>query len=212
MKTNQWMTLLAVTAAAQIGFAKTEVSDQLERLKTNQENSEHNLKQYETNQKIVEQNLSEVNVSVEQLKTNKAHVKKSQKSAAENEKVIDKAVGDIKVEVDKEKKLMSDEQLKLAEVEKLAEKLRANLALREQNIATYNARVQELQQTKATLGEREKAVADLDQALEVKYQQAMNEHKEWSGKQKAYADEVAKWKKNRNDSEQMHKNFDRLKN
>lgn len=197
---------------AQLSFAKTEINDQLERLKTNQENSEHNLKQYEINQKIVEQNLDEVNKAVEQLKTNKAHVKKSQKSVAENEKIIDKAVADIQRESEKEKRSMTDEQAKLAEVEKLAEKLRANIALREQNIAAYNARVQELNQTKGTLGEREKAVAELDQALEVKYQQAMNEHKEWSGKQKAYSEEVAKWKKNRNDSEQMHKNFERLKN
>jgi chromosome segregation ATPase len=192
-------------------WGKTDVMQQLDRLKENQENSQHNLEQYEGNLKVVEKNLEEVNKAIEQLKGYKTQVKKSKKSVAESEKVIDTTVADIKKEVDKEQKSIQEEEAKMAEVEKIIQRLKTNLEQRQKNLATYKARTDELLTMKSSMGDREKSVNDLDLALDGKYQQAVAQQKEWTDKQKGYNEEIGKWKKYRSESEQMHKNFQRLK-
>lgn len=208
---TQLAVYLVVAAFAVQASAKTNVQQKVEQLKGNTEASKINLKQYEDNLKIVDENLSENAKAIKSLQVQRTSLQKQQTETAKGKAGVDAVKKQLTGYIATEQKALETEKKQIADLEKALETLRANAQVRENNIAEYNQRMTNIDTEMAAWAEKNQSIVELDKDLSAKEKEALADRASWTAKKATYTDEVAKWKKQVRVSERQHESFSKLK-
>lgn len=214
MNRTKWIAsgILGISSLFCFGLAsaETDVEAQLQRLKTNMENSQKNYEQYRKNLDVVSQNIKESEKAIQDLKKLKLDLSANSNKVEENKKALDKAklqVLDLKA---KEKLKLEQEGKQLAELEAVMKKLQGNMKQREINLATYDAKVGEIENEKMDWDNQKKSMAELDGKISEKEKLAQVERQKWQAKKSDYSKETAKWETTKKSSSENYAKYKRL--
>src|SRR5665213_3032148 len=126
--------LLAVFALSISAHAKTDVSGQLDQIKTNEENAKYNKKQYSDNVEIATKNIAEVTAALKQLREQKAQLITNAQNLEKNRAIVDKMKEKLAEHSKDESVALKKEETQIAQLKATLEKLEANKKQREDNI------------------------------------------------------------------------------
>jgi chromosome segregation ATPase len=203
--------VLTLVLLSSMAFAKTNVSEKVEQLKDNSENSKINLAQYEENLKVVEQNLRDTDKAIHQLAEQKVALKKQIGESAKGAGGIDASKKQVNSYILSETQKLELEKKQIAELKKTLEQLEANQVKREENIAAYREKMKSVDSESASLAERNQSIQELGKSIEEKQNQAFADRQKLMEKKATYEQEIAKWKKEVRVSEREYANYKNLK-
>lgn len=190
--------------------AKTDGKVNLEKLKTNAENSEANYQQYKSNRDISTDNVVETTKAIKELRKQRDQLASNAKNADKNRVALDQMIVKINGLKAGEQKTMQAEDAQIAKVREVLNKLEANKKQREANIAMYDQKVKEAETEKATWADAQKTMAVINADLDKKEKEATVEREKWLGKKQAYHDEALKWGKQNQADDQAYTKFKKL--
>ncbi len=207
--TTKIITVLGLVIAAS-AVAKTDVKGALGRLKTNEVNAKDNQKQYETNRDISKKNAEEVTAAIKELRNQRKSLTANSQNLEKNRAILDamKAkIGGFKAE---EQKLLQTEEAQKAQLQALIDKLEKNKLEREQNIAAYDTKIQEIEMEKSNWDQQKSEMTAIHQEIDSKEKIALSERKKWIEKYKGYDGETKKWNRQAASAEETRVKFEQL--
>jgi len=193
-------------------WAKTDVDKKLDQMKTNAENSEHNLGQYKDNLSIVDGNLDSVDKALGVLKNQEKQLNLGKKQIDENKKFLDQQKIKIKKLIISEETNITAESKQIEALKEALMKLEDNKLKRQENVQAYNDRLLEIDREKEEWGLQKKYISELRLQIGNKLKDANSERKKWSAKQSTYKGEVSKWAKQARSSRDNHNRYRGLSN
>ena len=200
----------AAILCASTVIAKTDISEKIQQLKTNSENSKVNLKQYEEGIKTVNANLVEIEKAIQEIERQKQDLSKQQGESKRGKAGIDTVKAQIKKLSDTERERLKIEEKQIEEIKQALAKTEAATLKRRENIAIYEEKSKKLEVEFATWSERDQSIVELEQALGTKETQARSDNKRLIEKKGQYEEEIVKWKKQVRVSEREYRNFSKL--
>lgn len=200
--------MLMVGTAA---FAKTDVAATLQQLKVNEENAKHNLKQYESNMEISNKNINEVSEALKQIRAQRTQLMSNAQNLDKNRATLDKMKMKLQEYKKDEQAALVKEDAQIQQLRKVLEVLEANKAKREQNIATYDQKVGEVEREKMDWDSQKGVFTTLQAELDKKEKTALSERERWVEKRNGYKLEADKWGKEAKVAEETRVKFDKLK-
>ena len=202
------LTIIAVSMPA---FAKTDVPAAMGQLKVNEENAKGNRKQYDDNVEIATKNVVEVTAAIKQLREQRARMSGSSQSLEKNLAILDtvkaKLIGFKAEETAAQKK----EDMQVAQIKGLLEKLEANKAKRQQNLAAYDQKLAEVETERGDWSMQKQSFGSIQKELDQKEAKASAERDQWIAKRNGYRDESAKWDKEAKAAEEQRIKYEKLK-
>ncbi|MCB0413343.1 MAG: hypothetical protein KDD50_03360 [Bdellovibrionales bacterium] len=199
-----------VIFSAQSAGAKTSIKQSLDQLEKNKQNSAQNLKQYEDNLGIVDQNVSEVKKAIKGLQDQRTQLQKNVNNVEKNKAAIEEMRKKVLEHKMAEAQKLEEDLKDIARLEKLLQKLRSNQEKREDNLKAYNLKLDEIVKEKSAWDNQKASMNDLNKSISEKLTYAEAELKKWESKQKSYQKEVSKWKTETADAERVHRKFQDL--
>lgn len=208
MKTK--LLVLALTVATSTAAAKTDTTAQIDKLKTNAENSEANYNQYKSNLDIVNKNINQADMALKDVKKMNTQLIQNTKNVDKNKLALVKLEQDLNGLKAKEQAKIKSEEAQIAEVKKMLEKLEANKKQREMNLVTYDQKIEEVKKEQAEWGNQVAQMASLQKQLSDKEKKAGEEKAAWSAKRKDYESEATKWQAQAQNSRETYSKYKRL--
>jgi chromosome segregation ATPase len=209
MKTFIYIIALVIGVSAQ---AKTDVSGSLDQIKQNEENSKFNKKQYSDNVEIASKNIAEVSAAIKQLREQKAQLISNAQNLEKNRAIVDKMKEKLAEHSKDEAAALKKEETQIAQLKATLDKLEANKKQREENIAAYSQKIDDVNKEKADWDSQKQAFQAIQKELDSKESTATQEREKWMAKRKGYQDETTKWEKESEIAEQNRIKFQRLNN
>ncbi len=213
---NQTYALLAIGALGLLllgpsADAKTNVPKALEQLKTNEVNAKANFKQYKENEDISGQNIVEATAAVKKLRDQKQQLSSNAANLEKNRAILDQMKTKYKEYQAQESKVMEQEAAEIARLQALLDKLEANRLARQKNIESYDAKIAEVDNEKASWDAQSAAFAEVQREIASKETEALAARQKWIDKRKEYRAEAVKWQKESKIAENHRAKFARLK-
>lgn len=202
--------ILAIAISSNAAWSKTDGKANLEKLKTNADNSQANYEQYKTNRDISTDNVVETTKAVKELRKQRDQLANNAKNADKNRVALDQMIVKINGLKAKEQATMKTEDAQIAKVREVLNKLEANKKQREDNLALYDQKIKEAETEKATWADAQKSMAQMNADLDKKEKETMAEREKWLGKKQAYHDEALKWGKQNQADDQAYTKFKKL--
>lgn len=206
----KYLMILTLALFSQHVAAKTDGKVNLEKLKSNAENSESNYQQYKGNRDISTDNVVETTKAIKELRKQRDQLASNAKNADKNRAALDRMIVKITTLKASEQKTMQAEDAQIAKVRDVLNKLEANKKQREANIAMYDQKVKEAETEKATWADAQKSMALINADLDKKEKEVMAEREKWIGKKQAYHTEALKWGKQNQADDQAYTKFKKL--
>ena len=206
----KYLIILAIAVSAEAAWAKTDGKANLEKLKTNAENSEANYGQYKSNRDISTDNVVETTKAIKELRKQRDQLSNNAKNADKNRVALDQMIVKINALKAKEQATMKTEEAQIAKVREVLNKLEANKKQREDNLALYDQKIKDAETEKATWADAQKSIVQINADLDKKEKEAMAEREKWLGKKQAYHDEALKWGKQNQADDQAYTKFKKL--
>ena len=206
----KYLIILALAASSQAAWAKTDGKANLEKLKTNSENSDANYQQYKSNRDISTDNVVETTKAIKELRKQRDQLANNAKNADKNRQALDQMIVKINAMKAKEQATMKTEDAQIAKVREVLNKLEANKKQREENLALYDQKIKDAETEKATWADAQKSMAQMNADLDKKEKEASTEREKWLGKKQAYHDEALKWGKQNQADDQAYTKFKKL--
>lgn len=191
--------------------AKTDVAAKQEQLKENVSAAKSNLAQYESNLRVVTQNISEVRKAIKTLKGQSAALAQKETKSGSDQKALAQVKNQVEGFLAQERTLKDMELRQMEELKALLARLEANQVQRDQNIAAYQEQLTKLGGDGALVQGRAEVITELKTQLSAKSELAETELKELLAKKSEYEVEIEKWKKQVRISERAAQNFSKLK-
>jgi chromosome segregation ATPase len=190
-----FIALQALVQGCLIFTAQADLSAQqgLEKIRSNFNNSQENLKQYEANLKISEQNLTELKRFRQELQGEMIRV---DQSLAENQKSranLNISLQDFNGKLQKESQHLATEERQREELRKRLELLEGQITQRKNNLSVIQANITNLQRDLKSLDEHEAKIQARRQELIQLNQKTADDEKQWQQKRQGYQLEVKKW-------------------
>lgn len=206
----KYLIIFAIALSAQTAWAKTDGKANLEKLKTNADNSSANYDQYKANRDISTDNVVETTKAIKELRKQRDQLASNAKNADKNRAALDQMIVKINALKAKEQATMKSEEAQIAKVREVLNKLEANKKQREDNLALYDQKVKEAETEKATWADAQKSIVQINADLDKKEKEATAEREKWLGKKQAYHDEALKWGKQNQADDQAYTKFKKL--
>jgi hypothetical protein len=191
-------------------FAKTDVKGAMKRLQENETNAKDNLKQYETNKDISHKNAEEVTKAVKELRAQRKALTDNSQNLEKNRAILDAMKKKIAGFKTHEQELLKTEEAQKAQLQALIDKLEKNRLQREQNIASYDAKIQEIENEKNNWDQQRAEMASIQQEIDTKEKIALAERQKWIEKYKGYTEEAKKWDRQAASAEETRVKFEQL--
>lgn len=191
--------------------ARTDVKAKVEQLNENVSASKSNLQQYETNLSAVVSNLSEADRALKTIEKQKQAISKQTSQSAKDQTAVDTAKAEVEEILKRERELLSGDERQIEELKAALARVEAGKVKRQSNILVYEGRLKNVEAERSTWTERNQSIADLDNALKAKEDEARAEKKRLVSKKAEYEEEINKWKKQVRLSERAAVNFRSLK-
>lgn len=191
--------------------ARTDVKAKVEQLNENVGASKTNLQQYETNLRTVVANLNETERALKTIEKQKQAITKQTGQSAKDQSSVTQAKVEVESYLKKERELLTAEERQIEDLKASLQRIEANKSKRESNILAYEERLKSVEADRTAWTERNQSVADLDNALKAKEDEARAERKRLQTKKAEYEEEIGKWKKQVRLSERAASSFRGLK-
>lgn len=198
---------LLMTVAAESVYARTSTEGQIQKLKENAENSEHNYNQYQSNLEIVDRNIKQAGDAGKELDRLKGQLEKNVQNVDKNKQALTKLETDINGFKTAEKTRIAKDDEQIAQLKALLEKLEKNKKQRELNMLAYDKKLGEIQIERGLWDKQVEQMADLQKQIQQKKQLATTEKDGWSKKRKDYSGEAEKWKKESAEAKSQHQKY-----
>jgi chromosome segregation ATPase len=211
MKTYTKLTLLAVILFTQGAWAKTEISEALQQIKTNEDNAKGNKKQYQENESIASKNIVEVTAAIKALREQKSQLITNTQNLDRNRAILEKMQQKLQEYTQGETQALKKEDAQIAQLKTTLSKLETNKKQHEENLATYQQKINDVNTEKADWDSQKQATVQIAKDLDSKEAKALSEREKWIAKRKGYHDEAVKWDKESEIAEQHRVKFDKLK-
>lgn len=202
---------LAIATVANFAEARTDVKAKIQQLNENVSASKANLQQYESNLQTVNSNLGETDRALKTIEKQKAAIVKQTSQSAKDQASVDSAKAEVEQQLKRERDILVSEERQIDELRAALQRVEANRAKRQANIAVYEERLKAVETEKSAWTERSQSITDLDAALKAKEDEAKAERKRLQSKKSEYEEEIGKWKKQVRLSERAAVNFRGLK-
>jgi chromosome segregation ATPase len=192
--------------------AKTEVKVELDKLKQNTENSEHNYKQYQTNLDIVDRNIKQADSAAKELTKLKTQLNKNAQNVDKNKAALTKLETDVKALKTKEIARISKDEQQIQELKRVLDKLETNKRNRELNVQAYDKKLAEINKERGEWDQQMSQMATLQKQIDAKKKVALDEKAKWNKKRADYSSEAKKWNKEHKKAEATYNKYSRLAN
>ena len=211
MKTYTMLTLLAVFLFTQGAWAKTDVNDALQQIKTNEDNAKGNKKQYQENESIASKNIVEVTAAIKALREQKTQLTANTLNLDKNRAILEKMQQKLQEYTQGETQDLKKEDAQITQLKATLTKLEANKKQHEENLATYQQKINDVNTEKADWDSQKQGIVQIAKDLDSKEAKALTEREKWIAKRKGYHEESAKWEKESEIAEQHRVKFEKLK-
>lgn len=189
------MILFAATINAWAGPTEKAAGSQagLNRIDENIVNAQGNLDDYKSQLGTVEKNLGEIAKAKAAVGKQGAEISKLEKDNTQMLKSLRADEAKVQEQIQKEKQALTNEEKKLAELEALVQKIKANRATREANISAHQQSLQQLEDNRKVYEQKGQALAASREQNKKQAREVSALEKEWSNKRQGYEGEIKRW-------------------
>lgn len=187
--------LLAVTFSLSTLHARTDVKEQLGKLKDNHVNSSKNYKNYKENYDISLSNINEIKEALLIISKLKRDLKYNDRNISNNKRVLSKMIQKFDSYKSLENKEIAKETKQIEQIKALITKFEANIVKRQANITAYDEKVAEINAEVAEWDSKNRDIAQVKEQLLAKEKVAKADLKDWAAKKNDYKTEAIKWNK-----------------
>lgn len=200
--------LLTVAFSISSLHARTDVNEQLGKLRTNHVNSSENYKNYKENYDISLNNINEIKEALLVISKLKRDLKYNDRNISNNKRVLSKMIEKFDSYKANENKEIAKETQQIEKIKAMISKLEANITKRQANITAYDTKVAEINTEIAEWDTKNRDIAQVKEQLLAKEKVAKDDLKAWTDKKNDYKSEAIKWNKK---ATILHKTYVRIK-
>lgn len=189
---------------------KAQIRESIDQLKINAENSQSNLEQYKKNMETVKTNLGEVDKALKNLRSMRKQVLENSKKAELNKADLDRQKLVLAGYIKKEDEKKMGEQKQIEALQKKIADLQKNQLKRDENVANYNLKMQEIEREKLEWDEQKKNSEEIVSQISAKEKIASDERTRWAQKDDSYTKEVEKWNREAKFADSNYRKYKKL--
>jgi chromosome segregation ATPase len=205
MKTVVLISLIATNA-----FAQSSTEDGLNRMKSNYENSEYNVQEYQKNSKIVDENLAEVLKAKKEVADQKSQLQSAFQKNQQGLKVYDDQAKEVQKTIDSETKMLKTEEQKMIEAQAVIQKIKDNQDKRQKNLLEYQKQLAQIDKDKADWKNRSENFKKQWDELTKRLQEIGQVESELKNKQKGYQGEIGRWKREADKNKKLYNEYSNM--
>jgi len=192
---NKIVILITIALMASTLHARTDVKEQLGKLRTNHVNSSENYKNYKENYDISLSNINEIKEALLVISKLKRDLKYNDKNIKNNKRVLAKMIEKFNSYKTLENKEIAKETKQINKIKDMVSKLENNIIKRQANITAYDEKVTEISTEIADWDNKYRDIAQVKEQLIAKEKVANADLKSWTDKKNDYKAEAIKWNK-----------------
>jgi chromosome segregation ATPase len=179
-------------------------------MKSNYENSEYNVQEYQKNAKIVDDNIAEVLKAKKEVSDQRAQLQSAFQKNQQGLKVYDDQTKEVQKSIDTENKMLQTEEQKLAEAQAVIQKIKANQEKRQKNILEYQKQLAQIDKDKADWKTRSDSFKKQWDDLTKRLQEIASIETELKNKQKGYQGEIGRWKREAEKNKKQYNEYSNM--
>ncbi len=185
--------IFGLLSTAPLSQADTSAAGGMGQLKTNSDNSEHNMKQYQANAQISQENVREISRAIIELDKTERQLMDNHANLEKNKEILKGVKEKISGFKSEEEEKMLAEKKQLEELLALVKKIQANQDRRQENIKAYELRMAEIDQEILDWDNQNRSMQQLKKQIAEKRIEAVKERSNWQSKRESYLAEAKKW-------------------
>lgn len=179
----------------------------LNRIDENISNAQGNLEDYKSQMGTVDKNMAEIGKAKAAVTKQSAEITKLEKENTQSLKAIRDDEAKVRDQIQKENQAIAAEDKKQQELEALIQKIKANRATRESNIAAHQQSLQQLEENRKVFEQKGQSLATSREQNKKQIREVSSLEKDMANKRKGYEGEIKRWEsevtKQKNLREQM---------